>query len=215
MMTKISFFHLKPDANHEHSRLFLSPISPLSASGLIGGSFMLDLKRLGLVQSVTGIDTNADNLNYASSTAALSTMPTNICAESIGHADLVLIATPVSVLPEYAARHRLSLKKRPAFPMSAAPNNRHSMPSAPTCPSACRNVLPPTRFRFGSKRRKIRALRFVSKQPPDHYLARQGASDGLRRLKSLWQAVGSPDFHHECRDEHDNIFLPPFSHRLH
>ena len=33
--------------------------------GLIGGSFMLDLKRLGLVQTVTGIDTNTDNLNYA------------------------------------------------------------------------------------------------------------------------------------------------------
>ena len=30
--------------------------------------------------------------------------------------------------------------------MSAAPNNRHSMPSAPTYPTACRNVLPPTRL---------------------------------------------------------------------
>ena len=41
------------------------PHITLIGVGLIGGSFMLDLKRLGLVQTVTGIDTNADNLNYA------------------------------------------------------------------------------------------------------------------------------------------------------
>ena len=76
------------------------PHITLIGVGLIGGSFMLDLKRLGLVQSVTGIDTNADNLNYALDCGIIDHAYPNICAESIGHADLVLIATPVSVLPD-------------------------------------------------------------------------------------------------------------------
>ena len=33
--------------------------------GLIGGSFVLDLKRLGLVDTVTGIDLDRDNLDRA------------------------------------------------------------------------------------------------------------------------------------------------------
>ena len=61
---------------------------------------MLDLKRLGLVQTVTGIDTNADNLNYALECGIIDHAYPNICAESISNADLVLIATPVSVLPD-------------------------------------------------------------------------------------------------------------------
>ena len=76
------------------------PHITLIGVGLIGGSFMLDLKRLGLVQTVTGIDTNADNLNYALECGIIDHAYTNICAESIGNADLVLIATPVSALPD-------------------------------------------------------------------------------------------------------------------
>ena len=106
---------------------------------------MLDLKRLGLVQTVTGIDTNADNLNYALECGIIDHAYPNICAESISNADLVLIATPVSVLPDVCRDIKPFLKTLPAFPMSAAPNNRHSMPSAPTYPTAWRNVLLPTR----------------------------------------------------------------------
>ena len=67
------------------------PHITLIGVGLIGGSFMLDLKRLGLVQTVTGIDTNTDNLNYALECGIIDHAYTNICAESIGNADLVLI----------------------------------------------------------------------------------------------------------------------------
>ena len=67
--------------------------------GLIGGSFVLDLKRLGWVQTVTGIDLDRDNLDRALERRVIDKAFTEINAESIGHADLVLIATPVSTLP--------------------------------------------------------------------------------------------------------------------
>ena len=75
------------------------PHITLIGVGLIGGSFMLDLKRLGLVQTVTGIDTNADNLNYALECGIIDHAYPNICAESISNADLVLIATALIFFP--------------------------------------------------------------------------------------------------------------------
>ena len=66
--------------------------------GLIGGSFVLDLKRLGLVRHVTGIDVNESNLERALERKVIDSAAVGIQAEHIAEADLVLIATPVSTL---------------------------------------------------------------------------------------------------------------------
>lgn len=66
--------------------------------GLIGGSFALDLKRLGLVRHVTGIDVNESNLERALERKVIDSAAVGIRADHIAAADLVLIATPVSTL---------------------------------------------------------------------------------------------------------------------
>ena len=66
--------------------------------GLIGGSFVLDLKRLGLVRHVTGIDVNESNLERALERKVIDSAAVGIRAEHIAATDLVLIATPVSTL---------------------------------------------------------------------------------------------------------------------
>lgn len=67
--------------------------------GLIGGSLALDLKRAGLVAEVAGIDIDADNLTRALERRVVDYTYTQINAESVAEADMVLIATPVNTLP--------------------------------------------------------------------------------------------------------------------
>lgn len=67
--------------------------------GLIGGSFVLDLKRQGLVEKVVGIDLDADNLARALERKVIDEAFEEINAQSVGGADWVLIATPVATLP--------------------------------------------------------------------------------------------------------------------
>ena len=87
-----------------------------------------------------------NNLNYALECGIIDHAYPNICAESIANADLVLIATPVSVLPDVCRDIKPFLKDTACVSDVGSTNNRHSMPSAPTYPTACRNVLPPTRL---------------------------------------------------------------------
>ena len=67
--------------------------------GLIGGSFVLDLKRQGLVEKVVGIDLDADNLARALERKVIDEAFEEINTQSVGGADWVLIATPVATLP--------------------------------------------------------------------------------------------------------------------
>lgn len=68
--------------------------------GLIGGSFVLDLKRFGRVIQVSGIDLDADNLERALERGVIDEAHTVINRESIGDSELILIATPVTTLPQ-------------------------------------------------------------------------------------------------------------------
>ena len=67
--------------------------------GLIGGSLMLDLKRRRQVGAVVGIDINADNLARALERRVIDEAYTEITADNIAQADLVILATPVATLP--------------------------------------------------------------------------------------------------------------------
>ena len=182
------------------------PHITLIGVGLIGGSFMLDLKRLGLVQTVTGIDTNADNLNYALECGIIDHAYPNICAESIGNADLVLIATPVSVLPDVCRDIKPFLKETACVSdvgstKQSALNafRTHLSERLPQC-FAAHPIA-------GSDQSGAKSARCGLFQNSRLIITLHGheASDGLRRLKSLWQAVGSQIFTMSA-EEHDNIF---------
>ena len=60
--------------------------------GLIGGSFVLDLKQRGLVQTVVGVDVNAQNLRDALALGVIDRAESKISAQSVGDA-------PVATLP--------------------------------------------------------------------------------------------------------------------
>ncbi len=67
--------------------------------GLIGGSFVLDLKRLGLVGEVVGVDTDATNLARALERKVIDRACTDLTDSSAAAADLLVLATPVGTLP--------------------------------------------------------------------------------------------------------------------
>ena len=67
--------------------------------GLIGGSFVLDLKRQGLVEKVVGIDLNPENLARALERKVIDEAYESISQTSVSGADWVVIATPVATLP--------------------------------------------------------------------------------------------------------------------
>ena len=196
------------------------PHITLIGVGLIGGSFMLDLKRLGLVQTVTGIDTNADNLNYALECGIIDHAYPNICAESISNADLVLIATPVSVLPDVCRDIKPFLKDTACVSdvgstKQSALNafRTHLSDRLPQC-FAAHPIA-------GSDQSGAKSARCGLFQNSRLIITLHGqeASDGLRRLKSLWQAVGS-QISTMSAEEHDNIFaavshLPHLNENLH
>lgn len=62
--------------------------------GLIGGSFVLDLKKQGLVSHVHGIDIDQDNLERAIERHVIDSQETKI-TDRIRETDLILIATPI------------------------------------------------------------------------------------------------------------------------
>ena len=67
--------------------------------GLIGGSFALDLKRLGLVEKVVGIGPEPPAISTrALERGVIDEAFDTVNEDNIGAADLVLIATPVSTL---------------------------------------------------------------------------------------------------------------------
>jgi len=62
--------------------------------GLIGGSFALDLRRAGLVQSVVGVGRSVENLERAMQLGVIDACSQD-AATAVRDADLVLLATPV------------------------------------------------------------------------------------------------------------------------
>lgn len=72
--------------------------------GLIGGSLALDLKRAGKVAEVVGIDVDAENLTRAIERRVIDSGAIEINADSVGDADMVIIATPVNTLPHICSQ---------------------------------------------------------------------------------------------------------------
>lgn len=65
--------------------------------GLIGGSFALDLKRLGLVDEVVGVGRSQANLQLAMERGLIDTLADD-AAQAVAGADMVLLAIPVGAM---------------------------------------------------------------------------------------------------------------------
>jgi prephenate dehydrogenase len=81
------------------------PFRPLAVVGLglIGGSFALDVKRLGLAQKILGYDQNPDHCEKALELGLVDAASPDL-DESLRTAELVLLAVPVRALPKVAAQ---------------------------------------------------------------------------------------------------------------
>lgn len=174
--------------------------------GLIGGSFVLDLKRLGLVEKVVGIDLDRANLDRAIERGVIDEAHTEISAESVSTADLVLIATPVAALGAVCAALKPHLN--PQAWVSDVGSTKQSAVAAfaehlPEYLPRCIAAHPIA----GSDRHGALAAQFGLFQDKKLILTPQGQerSDGLELIESLWQAVGAQTFRMSPA-EHDAVF---------
>lgn len=174
--------------------------------GLIGGSFVLDLKRLGLVEKVVGIDLDRDNLDRALERRVIDEAFTDITAAGIQGADLVLIATPVSTLPAICRAIKPFLT--PHTLVSDVGSTKQSTIEAFTAclPEHLANCIAAHPI-AGSDRNGALAAQFGLYQDKKLIITPHGdeCSDGLSRIEGLWQAVGAQTFRLSAK-EHDAIF---------
>ena len=174
--------------------------------GLIGGSFVLDLKRKGLVAQVVGIDVSADNLARALERKVIDAAFAGIHRDSIANADLVLIATPVATLPAICAQiaplfgeHTIvsdvGSTKQSALQAFAEHLPQHLPHCVASHPIA------------GSDRHGALAAQFGLYEGKKLILCPHPAQNetSLHTVESLWQAVGANTFRMAAA-EHDAIF---------
>lgn len=185
-----------------------APLNRLSliGVGLIGGSFALDLKKLGLVRHVAGIDTDAENLARALERKVIDSAHAEINAESIEGADLVLVATPVATLPAVcrAAAPFLS----PDAVVSDVGSTKQSALAAfseclPQHLPRCVAAHPIA----GSDRSGATAAQFGLYEGRRLVICPHGEQDNraLALVGRLWRAVGA-DVHLMPAAEHDAVF---------
>lgn len=174
--------------------------------GLIGGSFVLDLKRQGLVRTVTGIDTDRDNLERASERGVIDRASAVIDADSIGGADLVLIATPVATVPA------ILTALRPVLPEHTWISDVGSTKISVI--EAFRRCLPDSIHRCiaahpiaGSDKSGADAAQYGLFQNRKLIITPHGGedSDGIALIENLWRAVGAEIYTMDAQ-KHDAVF---------
>ena len=174
--------------------------------GLIGGSFILDLKRLGLVRHVTGIDVNESNLERALERKVIDSAAVGIRAEHIAAADLVLIATPVSTLGNIC--RTIAPFLQPDTVVSDVGSTKQSVLAAftrhlPQHLPQCVAAHPIA----GSDRSGALAAQFGLYQDKKLILCPHGTQnpEAEALVGRLWQAVGAHIFRMSAQ-EHDAVF---------
>lgn len=174
--------------------------------GLIGGSFVLDLKRQGLVRTVTGIDTDRDNLERALERGVIDRASAAIDADSIGGADLVLIATPVATVPA------ILTALRPVLPAHAWISDVGSTKSSVI--EAFRRCLPDRLHHCiaahpiaGSDKSGADSAQYGLFQNRKLIITPHGGedSDGIALIENLWRAVGAEIYTMDAQ-KHDAVF---------
>ena len=174
--------------------------------GLIGGSFVLDLKRQGLVEKVVGIDLDADNLARALERKVIDEAFEEINAQSVGGADWVLIATPVATLP-HICRQLAPLLSAPTIVSDVGSTKQSALAAfaehlgahLPRCVAAHPIA--------GSDRHGALAAQFGLYQDKKLIICPHEQQDegALETVEALWQAVGARTYRMSAAT-HDAIF---------
>lgn len=174
--------------------------------GLIGGSFALDLKKQHRVGKVIGIDINADNLSRALERRVIDEAAQTIDDTSVGNADLVLIATPVSTLSDICcqlepilADHTIISDVGSTKQSALTAFAQHLPKQLPRC-VASHPIA-------GSDRSGATAARFGLYEGKKLILCPHPMQDesSLKTIEALWQAVGAQT-HRMSAAEHDAVF---------
>lgn len=174
--------------------------------GLIGGSFVLDLKRQGLVRTVTGIDTDRDNLQRALERGVIDRASVAIDADSIGGADLVLIATPVATVPAILTALRPVLPEHTwisdvgSTKISVIEAFRRCLPDRLHCCIAAHPIA-------GSDKSGADSAQYGLFQNRKLIITPHGGedSDGIALIENLWRAVGAEIYTMDAQ-KHDAVF---------
>ena len=174
--------------------------------GLIGGSFVLDLKRQGLVEKVVGIDLDADNLARALERKVIDEAFEEINTQSVGGADWVLIATPVATLP-HICRQLAPLLSSPTIVSDVGSTKQSALAAfaehlgahLPRCVAAHPIA--------GSDRHGALAAQFGLYQDKKLIICPHAQQDAgaLETVETLWQAVGAHTYRMSAAT-HDAIF---------
>ena len=174
--------------------------------GLIGGSFVLDLKRQGLVEKVVGIDLDADNLARALERKVIDEAFEEINTQSVGGADWVLIATPVATLP-HICRQLAPLLSAPTIVSDVGSTKQSALAAfaehlgahLPRCVAAHPIA--------GSDRHGALAAQFGLYQDKKLIICPHAQQDAgaLETVETLWQAVGARTYGMSAAT-HDAIF---------
>ena len=174
--------------------------------GLIGGSFVLDLQRQGLVREVVGVDVDADNLARALERGVIHQARTDVDARLLAGTDLVLLATPVSTLPALCAQlapllpaHTLVSDVGSTKQSALAAFKQHLPQQWPRCVAAHPIA--------GSDRHGALAAQFGLFKDRKLVLCPHPEQDtaALAQVEALWQAVGAQT-HCMSAAEHDAVF---------
>lgn len=174
--------------------------------GLIGGSFVLDLKRHKLAAHIVGIDTDRANLDRALERHVIDTADTQIRPEYAAESDLVLIATPVAALGTICAR---------LAPHIGAQTIISDVGSTKQSALAAFRLHLPQHFAqcvaahpiAGSDRSGATAARFDLFRNKKLIVCPHAEQDSgsLKTVEYLWQAVGAHTYRMEAA-EHDAVF---------
>ena len=174
--------------------------------GLIGGSFVLDLKRQRLVRTVIGIDTRPANLERALERRVIDTAASQITPQAVRNSDLVLIATPVAALPAICqalapllSAHTIVSDVGSTKQSALSAFAQHLPQHYPRCVAGHPIA--------GSDRSGALAARFGLYQGKKLILCphEQQDSGSLNTVAALWQSIGA-QVHQMTAAEHDQIF---------
>ena len=174
--------------------------------GLIGGSFVLDLKRQRLARTIIGIDTNPTNLNRALERRVIDRASSQITPAAIQSSDLVLIATPVASLPTICqalapllSPHTIISDVGSTKQSALAAFAQHLPQHYPRC-VASHPIA-------GSDRSGALAAQFGLYQGKKLILCPHEQQDtgSLNTIAALWQSIGA-QVHQMTAAEHDQIF---------
>ena len=174
--------------------------------GLIGGSFVLDLKRQRRANTIIGIDLNPTNLERALERRVIDIASTQINPSSIQNSDLVLIATPVATQP--AICQAIAPLLSPHTIISDVGSTKQATLAAfaqylPQHYTRCVASHPIA----GSDRSGALAAQFGLYQNKKLILCPHAQQDtgSLKTIAALWQSIGA-QVHQMSAAEHDQIF---------